>query len=39
MISSVGADEFLDRLLWLLETRGRRRYDERVTQLEHALQA
>jgi phosphonate degradation associated HDIG domain protein len=39
MISSVGADEFLDRLFWLLETRGGGRYDESVSQLEHALQA
>jgi predicted HD phosphohydrolase len=33
------AEAFLARLFGLLETRGRNRYDESVTQLEHALQA
>jgi hypothetical protein len=33
------ADLFLDRLFGLLETRGQDRYDESVSQLEHALQA
>ena len=33
------ADAFLARLFGLLEARGQSRYDESVTQLEHALQA